>query len=289
LYICPAEFFKWLTFNFYSSISESEYSKKCTGNSIQLFKKYAEMNRYFVELSYDGTRYHGWQVQPNAPTIQQTIEDALATLLKRRVLLTGAGRTDTGVHASYFVAHFDSELPDIEQSGDIVFRLNGILPDDIAIHSIEKVDNEMHARFSATSRRYIYSIRKTKPLFNRQYCHYFYGDLDIEKMNHACKILMEYTDFTSFSRLHTDVKTNNCNIMEAFWTADRDGCTFEIRADRFLRNMVRSIVGTMMEVGTGKMELDAFRDIIEARDRSRAGTSAPARGLFLVDISYDPQ
>ncbi len=244
------------------------------------------MYRYFVELSYDGTNYHGWQVQPNANTVQQTLEKAFSTLLKEDISLTGCGRTDTGVHASYFVAHFDSEHKDPSQQADLVFKLNGYLPDDIAIHAITLVDPAMHARFSATYRQYIYQIRKTKPLFNRPFCYYYYADLDVEKMNAACEILMEYTDFTSFSKLHTDVKTNDCKILEALWTAHDDGYDFEIHADRFLRNMVRSIVGTMLEIGTGKMDPQAFRAVIEAKDRSRAGTSVPAKGLFLVDVGY---
>jgi tRNA pseudouridine38-40 synthase len=257
------------------------------------------MTRYFVELSYDGTNYHGWQVQPNAVTVQQTLEKAFTTLLREEISLTGCGRTDTGVHASYFVAHFDSEQADLDllpepsqhgdpnQQADLIFKLNGYLPEDIAIHNIAQVDPKMHARFSATFRHYIYMIRTTKPLFNRPYCYYYYADLDIDKMNEACKIMMEYTDFTSFSKLHTDVKTNDCRIMEAVWTAHDDGYDFEIKADRFLRNMVRAIVGTMMEIGSGKMEPEEIRALIEARDRSLAGTSAPARGLFLVDVGYE--
>jgi tRNA pseudouridine38-40 synthase len=304
------------------------------------------MARYFVELSYDGTNYHGWQVQPNAVTVQQTLEKAFSTLLKEDISLTGCGRTDTGVHASYFVAHFDSEQAELDhladrnqhddpaqqsglsqhddpvqqanlpqpdeplkqsgpaqpgnpaqQSGparyghpaqrsDLVFRLNGYLPDDIAIRSIKKVDSAMHARFSATYRKYIYVIRKTKPLFSRPFCYYYYADLDVEKMNAACDILREYTDFTSFSKLHTDVRTNDCKIMEAVWTAHDDGYDFTITADRFLRNMVRSIVGTMIEIGSGKMEPEEIRTVIEARDRGSAGTSAPAKGLFLVEVGY---
>jgi len=245
------------------------------------------MQRYFIELSYDGTKYHGWQIQPNAPTVQETIEKALSILLHDTISLTGAGRTDTGVHASYFVAHFDHLETNLDQRENLVFKLNGILPDDIAIHAISKVDQEMHARFSARYRQYIYTIRKTKPLFNRSFCYYHYGNLDIKMMNNACEILMEYTDFTSFSKLHTDVKTNNCTISDALWTEHEDGYDFQITADRFLRNMVRSIVGTMLEIGTGKLDLESFRRIIEAKDRGKAGTSAPARGLFLVDIGYE--
>ncbi|MFC2080495.1 tRNA pseudouridine synthase A, partial [Bacteroidota bacterium] len=194
---------------------------------------------------------------------------------------------DTGVHASYFVAHFDNERDDLDINDDLVFKLNRFLPEDIAIHAITKVDSEMHARFSATYRQYIYSIRTSKPLFNRSFCHYYYGDLDIDIMNEACKILKEYKDFTSFSKLHTDVKTNDCVIMEAKWTAHEDGYDFEIKADRFLRNMVRSIVGTMLDLGAGKINIDEFRAIIEAKDRGKAGMSAEAKGLFLVDVGYE--
>ena len=274
------------------------------------------MARYFVELSYDGTNYHGWQSQPNAVTVQQVMEQAFTTLLKEEIALTGCGRTDTGVHASRFVAHFDSEQSDLglpagpdlhsgftqhkgstqhngftqrdglSQQMDLVYRLNGYLPDDIAVHGISRVDDSMHARFSAKYRKYIYVIRKTKPLFNRPFCYYYYADLDVDKMNAACEILKEQSDFTSFSKLHTDVKTNNCKIMEAVWTAREDGYDFTITADRFLRNMVRSIVGTMIGIGSGKMEPEEFRAVIEARDRGRAGMSAPAKGLFLVDVGY---
>ncbi len=249
-------------------------------------EKTGPMARYFVELSYDGTNYHGWQVQPNAITVQQTLEQAFTMLLKEDISLTGCGRTDTGVHASYFVAHFDSAAEEIDLQEDLVFKLNRYLPDDIAIHNIARVDPAMHARFSATHRHYIYMIRTTKPLFNRPFCYYYYADLDIDKMNEACEIMIAYTDFTSFSKLHTDVKTNDCKIVQAVWTAHDDGYDFEIQADRFLRNMVRSVVGTMMEIGSGKMAPEEFRAIIEAKDRSRAGTSAPAKGLFLVDVGY---
>ena len=244
------------------------------------------MSRYFIELSYDGTNYHGWQVQPNAVTVQETVEKAFSTLLKDKISVVGAGRTDTGVHASYFVAHFDHEQDDIDQHEGLAFKLNGILPEDIAVHAVSKVDSEMHARFSAKYREYVYQIRSTKPLFNRPFCLYYYGTLDVDAMNEAAAILMEYTDFTSFSKLHTDVKTNDCEIMLADWQAHDDGYDFTIRADRFLRNMVRSVVGTMMEVGNGKMSLEKFRSVIEAKDRNKAGTSADAKGLFLVDIGY---
>ncbi len=242
------------------------------------------MTRYFIELAYDGTNYHGWQVQPNGITVQQVLEKAFSTLLKEEISVTGCGRTDTGVHAEYFVAHFDSEAKGLGK--ELVFKMNSFLPADIVIQSIREVGSEMHARFSAKYRKYRYCVSRVKPVFGRLYCLYYYKELDIELMNEACKILREYTDFTSFSKLHTDVRTNDCLIVDAHWTKREDGCDFEIKADRFLRNMVRSIVGTMLEVGTGKMTLENFRKVIESRDRGMAGMSVEARGLFLVEVGY---
>jgi tRNA pseudouridine38-40 synthase len=244
------------------------------------------MKRYFMELSFEGTKYHGWQVQPNARTVQETIESGLSILLKNQINLTGAGRTDTGVHALFFVAHFELDTLQIIQPENLVYKLNRFLPDDIVIHSIYEVDQLMHARYSAKYRKYKYVIKSLKPIFNRPFCSYYFGDLDIGLMNQACTVLLEYTDFTSFSKLHTDVKSNNCKIIEAIWIQQKDGIDFEIKADRFLRNMVRSIVGTMLEVGSGKMSIKEFRDVIEAKDRAEAGMSAEARGLTLVDIGY---
>ena len=238
-----------------------------------------------MELAYDGTNYHGWQIQPNATTVQETLEKALSTLLKEEIAVTGAGRTDTGVHASWFVAHFDVTTA-VADELQLTYKLNRFLPADIRIYKIFLVDDRLHARFSATYREYRYMIRSAKPVFNRDYCHYHYGELDLDKMNQAAEALFSYTDFTSFSKLHTDVKTNDCKIMAARWEKVDEGYEFTIRADRFLRNMVRSIVGTMLEVGTGKITLEEFRGIIEAKDRGRAGMSAEARGLFLTDIGY---
>jgi tRNA pseudouridine38-40 synthase len=244
------------------------------------------MTRYFIELAYDGTRYHGWQVQPNASTVQETIEQIFSTFLKEEIRITGAGRTDTGVHASFFVAHFDSRDNALADDPDLVHKLNRFLPDDIVLKSIRSVSPEMHARFSARSRTYHYYIHQKKPLFNRDYCHYYFGELDAESIQRACDALLEYRDFTSFSKVHTDVKTNDCTIAYARWVATDDGFRFEIKADRFLRNMVRAIVGTLMEVGSGNISTEEFREIIASKDRARAGMSAPAKGLFLVDIEY---
>lgn len=255
-----------------------------------------------MELSFDGTNYHGWQVQPNATSVQSTLENALGILLKQPINIIGAGRTDTGVHASYFVAHFDwdelavearmadkgfdSRKAVIPVGEDFIYKFNRFLPTDIIVHSLTQVAPDLHARFSAEYRVYEYYISRQKPVFNRDFCYYHYGDLFIESMNKACNILMKYTDFTSFSKLHTDVKTNNCKIVFSEWTEHSGGYTFKIKADRFLRNMVRSIVGTMLEIGKGKMDLNEFTRIIEARDRGRVAMSAEAKGLFLTDIGY---
>ncbi len=244
------------------------------------------MERYFIQLAYDGTNYHGWQVQPNAPTVQEQLEKVFSTLLKEEIKFTGAGRTDTGVHASYFVAHIDTANDDLETSPDFIYNVNKFLPEDIVIHRITRVNPDMHARFSAKYRTYHYRINRFKALFNRAYNYYYYKELDLDLIKEACEMLLAYTDFTSFSKLHTDVKTNNCKIEHATWEATDESYLFEIKADRFLRNMVRSIVGSLLDVGTGKTSIEEFRHIIEAKDRSRAGMSAPAHGLFLVDIGY---
>lgn len=243
------------------------------------------MARYFAEISYDGTRYHGWQVQPNGITVQEVLEKALSVLLREQVSITGCGRTDTGVHATFFVFHFDTSAPG-PVINELVYKLNGFLPDDILIKDIRRVEDTMHARFSATYRTYSYVLWQKKPVFNRTYCHFYPWPLDIRTMNNACEVLKEYTDFSSFSKLHTDVKTNNCRIFDATWTPEEDGYNFQIKADRFLRNMVRAIVGTMLEVGGGKISLEEFRAVIESKDRGNAGLSVPAKGLFLVDVGY---
>ena len=259
------------------------------------------MPRYFIHMAYDGTGYFGWQVQPDQPTVQQLMEEALSTLLREQVSVTGAGRTDTGVHASSFVAHFDTSRsisdPSANRSDDgtesrsledWVFKLNRFLPADIAVFEIKEVPGDLHARFSATSRTYQYHISRVKPLFDRSYAHYVFGTLDNVAIQQCCRVILETSDFTSFSKLHTDVKTNICKVTRAEWIPLEKGYRFEIKADRFLRNMVRSIVGTLLEVGKGKISPEEFRAIAEARDRGRAGQSAPAQGLFLVDIGYDP-
>lgn len=245
-----------------------------------------EMNRYFIFLSYTGTSFHGWQIQPDAPTVQKTLDNALSLVLSEDIASTGAGRTDTGVHASLFCAHFDSKKEDLLSDKKLIFRLNRLLPADIAIKSIRKVHPDTNARYSAISRTYEYIISRTKDPFLYSYSWFIHGNIDVAAMNNACSLLMKHSDFTSFSRLHSDAKTNICKVYSAGWSETCDRLIFTVRADRFLRNMVRAIVGTMIELGTGKIDLQKFEEIIEARDRCRAGRSAPAKGLFLTDIEY---
>ncbi|MCK3685226.1 tRNA pseudouridine(38-40) synthase TruA [Maribellus sp. YY47] len=242
-------------------------------------------HRYFLQLSYNGTRYHGWQIQPNAVSVQETIEKALSTLLRESVAVVGAGRTDTGVHASYFILHFDLQKP-VPSGHDLVYKLNSFLPNDIAVQRCWPVSEEAHARFSATSRTYHYFITTEKDPFSIETAYRYTLPLDVDKMNEAAETLFQYEDFTSFSRLHTDVKTNNCKIYQAEWKREGTGLVFVVKADRFLRNMVRAIVGTLLEVGKGKLSVEGFQQIIELQDRGAAGASAPAHGLFLVDIEY---
>ncbi len=243
-------------------------------------------NRYFIELAFKGTHYFGWQIQPDVPTIQQVLIKALATVLRIQVDVTGAGRTDTGVHATRFYAHFDAPGKKVEGNRNLVFQLNGVLGNDIAIYGIRKVLPDAHARFSALSRTYTYTISRLKDPFRPELEYFYSGVLDMNKMNRAAGILTEYDDFTSFSKLHSHTETNLCKIMEAGWYFQGEKLVFTIRADRFLRNMVRAIVGTLIQVGTGKIEPEDLRRIIEAKDRFAAGPSAPARGLSLTDIEY---
>ncbi|MCF6357208.1 MAG: tRNA pseudouridine(38-40) synthase TruA [Draconibacterium sp.] len=243
------------------------------------------LQRYFLQLSYKGTNYHGWQIQPNAISVQEVMENALTIILRQKIVVVGAGRTDTGVHASFFVLHFDSPDSEIETQ-KLVHKLNSFLPSDIAVQKIWKVDNELHARFSALYRTYKYFISTKKNPFKTEFAYKYLLPLDISKMNKAAKILFDNKDFTSFGRLHTDVKTNNCKIFLAEWEQENSQLIFTIKADRFLRNMVRAIVGTLLEVGQGKLSVDNFKKIIESKDRGVAGASAPAQGLFLVDIEY---
>lgn len=240
--------------------------------------------RYFIKLAYKGTNYFGWQYQPDAISVQETLNKALSTLLKTNIDILGAGRTDSGVHAKEMFAHFDYETEIDTQK--IVHKLNSFLPKDIAIFDLIKVHNDAHARFDATKRTYEYLIHTKKNAFESDDSWYYSLPLDVEKMNEACKILFEYTDFECFSKTHTDVNTFNCKIFEANWKQNEDKLVFTIAADRFLRNMVRAIVGTMINIGSGKVSLNDFRKIIESKNRSKAGFSVPAHGLYLTKIEY---
>ena len=243
------------------------------------------MKRFFVELSYDGTNYHGWQMQINALSVQEVITDQFRKYFKQSDLdVTGCGRTDTGVHAIQFYLHFDNEnILDFEQ---VLYSLNTMLPKDIALIRIIEVKSDAHARFDAVKRTYRYYINRSKDPFNNKYSWYLNKDLNIMTMNESCEILKEYSDFTSFSKLHTDVKTNLCKIEQAKWIEEKNRYIFEISSNRFLRNMVRSIVGTMVDIGMGKTSIDHFHHIIRAQDRSLAGKSVPGKGLFLYEVKY---
>lgn len=241
--------------------------------------------RYFIYLSYDGGRYHGWQIQPGAESVQETLEKSLSLFLRKEILITGAGRTDTGVHARMMVAHFDFDGP-LDTSW-VCNKLNSILPDDIAVQRVVHVNDRAHARFDATSRTYRYYVSLDKDPFLNGYSWYLVNEPDFKLMNEAALMLTGNVDFTSFSKLHTDTKTNDCHLTEAVWTELRPGLwVFTITADRFLRNMVRAVVGTLMEVGRHKITLEDFNNIIQDHNRCSAGDSAPACGLFLDNITY---
>ena len=244
------------------------------------------MRRFFITLSYNGKNYCGWQIQPNAISVQQVLQESLSTIMRQEIDLVGAGRTDSGVHARNMIAHFDWEQDDFD-AHDLTMKLNRFLPKDIAIHSIKEVELNAHARFSALSRTYSYTITQHKDPYLHEYKHRISFNPDIELMNRLCEILLETDDFTSFSKLHTDVKTNLCNVKQAHWAKTNDGdYVFTIQADRFLRNMVRSIVGTLLQAGRGQLDEDGFRQIIAAKNRSAAGESAPAHALFLEKVEY---
>ena len=246
------------------------------------------MSRYFVTLSYDGTRYHGWQIQPNGVSVQEKLQEALSTLLREPVTVTGAGRTDSGVHARMMVAHFDLPSYDgILDGKQLAYKLNRLLPYDIAVSKVEAVSEEMHARFSATSRMYRYYIHTSKDPFQKAYSCEIHYPLDFVRMNEAARILMTYEDFGAFCKSGADVKTTLCHVTNAEWVQTSPTTWyFEIRANRFLRNMVRAVVGTLIEVGRGRLSLDDFKKVIEGKQRSDAGESMPGNALFLEDIVY---
>lgn len=241
--------------------------------------------RYFMQLSYNGAPFHGWQVQPNAVSVQELVEDALSKVCGREMHVTGAGRTDTGVNARIMYAHFDVDDKFAEKE-NIIRRLNSILGRDIVVEDLIEVPEDAHARFDATSRTYKYFVHLKRSPFlysHSWYCHY---NLDFEKMNEAAAKMLEYTDFTSFSKLHTDVFTNNCKVTYAKWAKEGEYWVFTVTADRFLRNMVRAIVGTLVEVGRGKLTVEEFCKVIEMKNRCQAGTSMPGNALFLWKVAY---
>ena len=242
--------------------------------------------RYFIWFSYDGTRYHGWQLQPNGITVQSELQRCLSLLLRQDISVTGAGRTDTGVHARQMAAHFDiDELPMNPQ--DLTYKLNGLLPQDIAVDDIEPVAPDMHARFSAKWRTYHYYVHTQKDPFQRHYSLELHYQLDYELMNAAANILLETNDFGAFCKAGSDVKTTICHVTHAQWhQTSPTTWYFEITANRFLRNMVRAVVGTLIEVGRGRMSLDEFRLVIEGKQRTQAGESMPAKALFLERVDY---
>ena len=241
--------------------------------------------RYFIQFAYNGTHYHGWQIQPNASSVQETLNKALSVLLTSRILLMGAGRTDTGAHAEEMYAHFDYDS-DID-SKILVHKLNSYLPKDIAIFNLIKVHDDAHCRFDATKRTYEYHINTVKNPFLQELSWYFNQKLDVALMNEAAKILLQHTDFQCFSKVHTDVNTFDCTIFEAYWKVENNKLIFTISANRFLRNMVRAIVGTLVNIGLHKITLADLENIIASKNREKAGFSVPAHGLYLTKIYYD--
>lgn len=243
------------------------------------------MYRYFISFAYNGKNFCGWQVQENAKSVQQALVDALKLIFKTEICIQGAGRTDTGVHASFFVAHFDTDtkIDDLEK---IAKSLNGILKKDIVVFDIFEVTNDFHSRFSAISRTYTYFVLQQKNVFLQDFALYFKYPLDIEKMNSACEILQKHNDFACFQKTGSDVENSLCNVLFAKWQKSENMLVFTIQANRFLRNMVRSIVGTMLDVGQNKISVSYFEQIILSKNRSNAGISVDAQGLFLTDIVY---
>ncbi|MGX1929651.1 tRNA pseudouridine(38-40) synthase TruA [Flagellimonas sp. 2504JD4-2] len=240
--------------------------------------------RYFIQFSYFGKAYHGWQNQPNAITVQEVLEKALSTLLRENVEVVGAGRTDAGVHAKEMFAHFDSGP--LENAEDLVYRLNAFLPEDIAVRKINTVLPESHARFDAVERTYEYWVIQEKNPFYVDSAHLVKHPLDIDAMNQSAQYLLDHEDFECFSKSNTDVKTFICDVRKAIWEVKEDKLVFTISADRFLRNMVRAVVGTLLDVGLGKMKPEEINAILESKDRQKAGVSVPAKGLYLTKVSY---
>lgn len=237
-----------------------------------------------MDISYQGTAFNGWQIQPNGVTVQEELEKGLSLLLRGEISVTGSGRTDAGVHANQQIAHFDHK-EEVDES-QLAYKLNSLLSKDIAIHSIRKVDEDAHTRFSATARKYHYHLHQTKNPFKQGLSHYFSRQLDVEEINKGCEIIKDWQNFECFSRVHTEVNHFNCDIFEAKWTQHGSEHLFEIKANRFLRGMVRAIVGTLLELGQGKMNLDDLKEILESKNRSKAGRAVPAEGLYLQEVTY---
>lgn len=240
--------------------------------------------RYFITFSYQGSSYHGWQRQPDANSVQQTLEEAMELFLKESVSLVGAGRTDTGVHAKVMVAHFDTEV--LFQIEELIYRLNAYLDETIAISNIVKVNEDAHARFDATSRSYEYWVVQQKNPFLDQAAYFVIHPLDVNLMNEAAALMLDHKDFECFSKSNTDVHTFLCDVTRAEWIFEGERLVFHVSANRFLRNMVRAIVGTLLEVGKGKMSIDEFKAVLNSKDRRKAGPSVPAKGLYLTTIQY---
>jgi len=254
--------------------------------------------RYFIRLAYNGEKFHGWQSQPGAITVQQKVEEALSTVMRFPIAVVGAGRTDAGVHARCMYAHFDSPVS-VADKGKLLVSLNRLAGKDIAFFDIIEVPDGAHARFDAIERTYKYFVTFEKSPFLYPFSWHSPSRLDMEKMNRAASLLLDTKDFSSFAKLHSDAKTNICDVRKAIWTPldsidnlmdqiylPKSGIVFTITADRFLRNMVRAVVGTLVDVGRGKIDIDGFREIIHKRDRCSAGTSMPAGALFLWDVKY---
>ncbi len=239
--------------------------------------------RYFMDITYRGTEYNGWQVQPNGKTIQEEIEKGLSLLLRKETSITGSGRTDTGVHANQQMAHFDAESID---ETHIAYKLNSLLPSDIAINAIKQVSIDANARFDAITRKYHYYIHQYKDPFQKGRSYYFTPVLNVEEIQKGCAIIKNWQNFECFSRVHTEVNHFNCEISEINWLAHDFNHLFQIKANRFLRGMVRAIVGTLIDVGLEKTTLDDLRSILESNDRTKAGRAVPAEGLFLQEVSY---
>ncbi|QCR24071.1 tRNA pseudouridine(38-40) synthase TruA [Pontibacter sp. SGAir0037] len=243
--------------------------------------------RYFLEIAYDGTRFHGWQIQPNALSVQEVLDDCLTKVLRQPISSTGSGRTDTGVHASQQFVHFDVAAPlDKEQ---VLYRVNRLLPQDVAAIHLWPVTDEAHARFDAFARTYHYHVTLAKNPFKRYYAYYLSRKPDVTKMNEAAALLLRYDDFTTFSKVKGDTKHYRCSVYEAFWEQEGENLQFTIRANRFLRGMVRLVVGTLLDVGRGKLSVNQFEEIITSKNRSRASGAAPAEGLYLAKVEYEEQ